>query len=70
MRYAIMLLIGMGSLIGVLIYLMSQPPNMTDGPTHVLCIDGVEYYQMGNHHGRTIFPHMKQDGTVYTCEGE
>jgi hypothetical protein len=32
-----------------------------------VCVDGVSYIYMNNAYGASISPHLKVDGTPYTC---
>ena len=50
---------------------MDSTPPPKPRLNHVIhCVDGVEYLFLNNWREGYAAPHMKQDGTVYTCELE
>jgi hypothetical protein len=55
--------------IGARVYLELNP----DPPykeTTVECIDGVEYLKLNKNRGGSLTPHLKPDGSPYTCTVE
>jgi hypothetical protein len=43
------------------------PHTRTAGDHRFVCIDGVEYLESGSHAGEPTTPHLKPDGTPYSC---
>ena len=43
------------------------PQDVVDNRVKKICIDGVSYLYMPSGYGPSISPHLKADGTPYTC---
>jgi uncharacterized protein YcfL len=62
-KYFIVLVVGL-SLVGC----TSNSQEAMDASATTVCYDNVEYIYIRRGHGMGLAPHMKTDGSVYTCK--